>query len=161
MNELRYCPRCKQDAATTAYSRCVLCGEHVDAGRAVARRTGPEEAALVAARADILWGRPVEPIRDRLLLAGLSDRTVEGFLADTLAERRAGFRRRGARRAVLGALAVGIAGLFVASGFHARTPRRGNPFGVAILLGVGGLGALVSGLFLLTTGEGGGSLVED
>ena len=46
MNELRYCPRCKQDAATTAYSRCVLCGEHVDAGRAVARRTGPEEAAL-------------------------------------------------------------------------------------------------------------------
>ena len=30
MNELRYCPRCKQDAATTAYSRCVLCGGCVD-----------------------------------------------------------------------------------------------------------------------------------
>lgn len=107
------------------------------------------------ARARILWGEPVEEVRQFLLSKDCSRIEADQWIAGFTAERRKEIRKTGIRKIAIGvlllAMAVGCFFLFQEAVESRRGGRNaGGGFLTMMLLGlVFGIGKLVDGVFYL------------
>jgi hypothetical protein len=65
-----------------------------------------EDQTFNEARAKIIWGEPVEEVREWLSFKNLPSAQVEGIIAACLRERAAEFRKKGIRSIIIGALII-------------------------------------------------------
>jgi hypothetical protein len=107
---------------------------------------------LIQARAMIIWGQPVQSVRDYLTTNGLSQEEAEQIISVLNAERHKEIRKAGIRKILIGSAlilvsVIGFSGLFQGGG--SGRPRSGRILGLLAVGGMYGLWKLIDGAFQL------------